>query len=355
MSRHAILTLIILPALLLSAVSITMLGSIAPNKVLVQELFSLMAVIIGWGVYRIGSINLFYFSKSFYILLIVLLTFTVIFGRVTRGSARWLEIAGVRGQVSELAKPVILLLGVSLLRHSWPWRLKEQLVALGKFTLLMLLPIILVLLEPDLGTAIVLLVIAATLGFCSGIPRRILFLIFIAALLIIPASRYFLADYQLRRIDAFFDPYADPRGAGYHVIQSTIAVGSGQLFGRGLGHGTQSRLKFLPERQTDFIFASLVEELGLVGGLLTLALYAAILTGLVFGIFMAKDRLGFLLLTGCAGWLFFQAATNIAMNMGLAPVTGITLPFLSAGGSSLVSSSIMLALAVSSVRPKHLS
>lgn len=354
MSRHVILTLIILPALLLSALSVTMLGSIAPDKVLVQTLFSLMAVIIGWGVYRIGSKNLFYFSRFFYVLLIVLLAFTVIFGRVTRGSARWLEIAGVRGQVSELAKPAVLLFGVLLLGHSWPRRLGEQLVHLGKFTLLMLLPIILVLLEPDLGTSIVLLVLAATLGFCSGIPRRILFLVIVAGLFAVPASRYFLADYQLRRIDAFMNPYADPRGAGYHVIQSTIAVGSGQLFGRGLGHGTQSRLKFLPERQTDFIFASLVEELGLAGGLLTLTLYAAMLTGLVLGIFTAKDRLGFLLLTGCAGWLFFQAATNIAMNMGLAPVTGITLPFLSAGGSSLISSSVMLALAASSVAKRSI-
>lgn len=350
MSRQVLLTLIILPAFLLCVLSLTMLGSIAPTKLLVQALFLLISVIFGWGVYAIGSKNLLYFSKIFYVILILLLAVTVIFGRVTRGSIRWLEVGNVRLQVSELAKPVLLLVGVSWLEFSWSRRRKQQLLKFIKFVALVFFPIILVLLEPDLSTGIVLFVLAAVLIFCSGVPRWILFLTFVAIIGFVPLSRYVLADYQLRRVTAFMNPYADPKGAGYHVIQSTIAVGSGQFFGRGLGRGTQSRLQFLPERQTDFIFASLVEELGLVGGLLTIALYVLIIVGLIGGSLVSRERSNSLLLAGCAGWLFFQATTNIAMNMGLAPVTGITLPFLSAGGSSLITSGIMLALAASSIK-----
>lgn len=327
-----------------------MLGSIAPTRVLAQAMFAIIALIIGVTVFRIRTRNLFFLSRFFYALLILLLTFTIIFGRVTRGSARWLEIAGVRGQVSELAKPVLLLAGASLLGKPWGQTRKAQLFTFLKFSLVMFVPIFLVLLEPDLGTGIVLSVIAGTLLFCSGIPRWLLFTILVVVFCSIPIGERILADYQLRRVEAFINPYADPKGAGYHVIQSTIAIGSGQLFGRGIGHGTQSRLRFLPERQTDFIFASLVEELGLFGGLLTLTLYAVLLCGFVFGVFSAKSRGDYLVLIGSTGWFFFQASTNIAMNVGLAPVTGITLPFLSAGGSSLVSSAMMLALAASSLK-----
>lgn len=350
MSTNAVRILIILPAFSLSALSLAVLSSIAPGRVLSQTLFLVTATMIGWGVYALGARNLLYFSTFFYVSLIVFLALTIIFGRVTRGSVRWLEIAGIRGQVSELAKPTLLLVGTALGERAWKREWKKQFTRLVGYGLIIAAPMLLVLLQPDLGTGLVILIISLTLLFASGIPR---WLIVSAALLCvsaIPASTYLLADYQLKRIEAFIDPYADPRGAGYQVIQSTIAVGSGQLFGRGLGHGTQSRLQFLPERQTDFIFASLVEELGLVGGMLVIGLYLAMLFGLIHGALIAKEKNDMLVCVGCAGWLFFQATTNMMMNLGLAPVTGITLPFLSAGGSSLVSSSVMLGLAASTLR-----
>jgi len=149
------------------------------------------------------------------------------------------------------------------------------------------------------------------------------------------------------------NPYSDPKGDGYQVIQSTIAVGSGMWTGRGLGRGTQSQLKFLPERHTDFIFASLVEELGFLGGAVVLGLYAAIILGLVKAAWAAEDKIDRLMLGSAAGWLFFQSAINIMMNLGLSPVTGITLPFLSSGGSSMVSSAAILGLALSVVEKRR--
>ena len=321
-----------------------MLASIAPSKLLAQSLFFSFALLAGWVSYRIGANNFLYFSRFFYGVLVFLLLLTIVIGRETRGSSRWLEIAGIRGQMSEFAKPILVLSGVSLLK-----RPRSMLF----FIFAMIFPISLVFLEPDLGTAIVLFFIAATLLFFAGISRWALAAVLLMGVAMIPLSKYILADYQQRRVESFLNPYSDPRGAGYHAIQSTIAVGSGQLFGRGLGHGTQSRLRFLPERQTDFIFASLVEELGLVGGVLTLFLYGMMLAGLLMGALQARDRPDFLILVGCAGWLFFQSSITIAMNLGFAPVTGITLPFLSAGGSSLIASSILLALAVSALNFTH--
>jgi rod shape determining protein RodA len=184
----------------------------------------------------------------------------------------------------------------------------------------------------------------------SGIPKLLLVLGILSIVVLMPFGKVILKDYQVRRLESFVNPYSDPRGAGYQVIQSTIAVGSGMWTGRGLGRGTQSQLKFLPERHTDFIFASLVEELGFLGGVVVLGLYAAMITGLIRAAWATNDRVDRLVLGSTAGWLFFQSAINIMMNLGLSPVTGITLPFLSSGGSSMVSSSIILGLSLSVIK-----
>ncbi len=216
--------------------------------------------------------------------------------------------------------------------------------------------IALVAIQPDLGTAMVLTAIFICAVIISSPPRWLMGTGILLLVLLVSfgklgkLDKLGLKDYQIRRLESFVNPYADPKGAGYQVIQSTIAAGSGIWTGRGLGRGTQSQLKFLPERHTDFIFASLVEELGFVGGIVVLGLYGLMVTGLVKAALGAKDKVDWLVLGITAGWLFFQSAVNILMNLGLSPVTGITLPFLSSGGSSLVSSAAILGLALSSVR-----
>ena len=195
--------------------------------------------------------------------------------------------------------------------------------------------------------------LVASVAFFSGMPKWLI--VFSLALLIAmaPFSRFLLKDYQTRRIDVFLNPLSDPLGAGYSVIQSVTSIGSGQLTGRGLGHGTQSQLKFLPERQTDFIFASTVEELGLVGGVFVILLYGLMITALVLSAREATEQTAAILLSACVTWLFFQSAVNMAMTMGLAPVVGITLPLFSSGGSSLISSALILGLAVSAIESRR--
>lgn len=341
--------LTIIPPLLLAVLSVTVLSSIAPGKVLYQALYLLAAILSGWGVFSIGLRNLLLFTKPLYLLTVCVLFLTILVGSASRGSMRWLEVWGVRIQFSELAKPILVLTLAPMLAASWPNELRNQLVRLFTVGFLIAPLLILVFLQPDLGTGLILFAIAGLMVFVSGIPGRIVVSLLVITLLALPLARRVLAPYQQARIDSFFNPYSDPHGTGYSAIQSTIAIGSGQLFGRGLGRGTQSQLQFLPERQTDFIFASIVEEFGLAGGIVVLVLFWVPIGTFIDGAIHARERSGALVLTGCAVWLFVQSTVNILMNLGLAPVTGIPLPFLSAGGSSLVSGGILIGLASSAL------
>jgi rod shape determining protein RodA len=183
--------------------------------------------------------------------------------------------------------------------------------------------------------------------FASKLPLKKIFISALVMSAIIPLGWFLLKPYQQQRIRTFIDPYADPLGAGYHVIQSITSVGSGQLFGRGLGHGTQSQLRFLPEHYTDFIFASLSEELGFTGSALIIALYLLILWRVYSISQSTPDPACAHYALGLVSMLFFQIFVNIGMNMGIAPVTGITLPFISAGGSSLLSLAISIGILTS--------
>lgn len=329
--------------------SLAVLASIAPEKVSAQALFLTIAILVGWGMFAIGLHNLYYLATPFYILAFVLLLLTALVGVESRGSRRWLGVGPVRVQTSELVKPMILIFTTSLFARSWPGRRRGQVKRMGIAAALLAPLLWLILHQPDLGSAIVIAGLAASAAFFSGTPKWLIGLFFALLIMTIPFSQFFLKDYQTRRIDVFFNPLTDPRGAGYSVIQSVISIGSGQLTGRGLGHGTQSQLKFLPERQTDFIFASTVEELGLVGGVFVILLYGLMITALVLAATQAAEQAVGVFLSSCATWLFFQSAVNMAMTMGLAPVVGITLPLFSSGGSSLFSSAMILGLAVSAI------
>ena len=209
-------------------------------------------------------------------------------------------------------------------------------------------PIALIAKEPDLGSAIILFIIWAGVLFLSNVNKRVFVYLFLAfTVLSFGAWNFALHDYQRNRVETFINPNLDPRGRGYNVAQAVISVGSGGLFGRGLGRGLQSQLKFLPERQTDFIFAASAEELGFLGSAVILVLYFLILYRLLVIYRQSRDDLGRFTIAGVFFMIFSQTVINVGMNMGVLPVTGIPLPLVSYGGSSLFTVMISLGIAES--------
>ncbi len=280
----------------------------------------------------------------FYVVTLALLVAVLLFAPVVKGSQRWLVLGPVRMQPAELSKLALLLILARWLhrRATAPeLRLRDLVVPTG----LVALPVLLVLREPDLGTSLLLALMAGSMLLFARIRTQSLF--WLAAGSVAAASTawlFFLHDYQKRRVLTFLDPDRDPLGAAYHAIQSQIAVGSGGLFGKGFLRGSQSQLDFLPEQQTDFVFSVLAEEWGFVGAALVLLLFLALL---VRGIVIArasKDQFGTYLAIGVVAFLFWPAAINLGMVVGLAPVVGVALPLLSYGGSALLTSLMGIAL-----------
>ncbi len=285
-----------------------------------------------------------------YIFILVALISVSIFGRVTAGSRRWIDLGFMRFQPSEFAKlSVVIVLAKSLGdRRRGPltdWT--EIFRNLG----LVIVPVIFVATQPDLGTAIVLFLVAISMMMFVGLTKRIWTTILVLTLVSFPliyfGGKYLLLDYQKRRLMTFLNPDLDPLGAGYQIIQSQIAVGSGGLFGKGFLKGTQNQLMFLPAKHTDFIFAVLSEEWGFVGCMTILVLLMAfMLRGLAIS-GRARDDFGTMLSVGCISIIFWHVAINVAMVMGVVPVVGVPLSFVSYGGSSLLSSFLVTAILTS--------
>lgn len=273
---------------------------------------------------------------------ILLLLAVEFFGTVGMGAQRWIELGPLRLQPSELAKVTL----VMLLAAYYDWldiRKTSRPLWVMIPVALILLPTVLVLGQPDLGTALLLMTGGAVVMFCAGVSWY--YFGAVAALLggavtAVIASRgtewQLLKDYQYRRIDTFLDPSSDPLGSGYHISQAKIALGSGGWAGRGFMQGTQSRLNFLPEKHTDFIFTTLAEEFGFVGAFSLLVLYTLVLAFCVASAIQNKDRFASLVTLGIAATFFFYFAVNMLMVMGLAPVVGVPLPLVSYGGSSML-------------------
>ena len=297
--------------------------------------FSAYAVVL-----RIGYVRLLELAYRLYGIALILLVVVLVLGHVVRGSQSWIGFAGIRLQPSEVTKVALaLLLAKHLCRHpvKTPRDLAGVLALAG-------MSLILVLAQPDLGSAIVLSVMILTALYAAGTPVRYLAGLCGAALLAMPFAWHFLKTYQRLRLMVFLNPYVDPLGAGYNVIQSRIAVGSGRLAGKGFLMGTQSKLGFLPEPHTDFIFSVFAEEFGFLGGIVLLALFALLLWRIIAAGVKSRDLRGKVLVASIAGWIWFQVLEGMAMSMGLAPVTGLPLPFLSYGGSSLLSLGIALGI-----------
>jgi rod shape determining protein RodA len=255
-----------------------------------------------------------------------------------RGATRWIVVAGAQIQPSEFVKPFLLLAFAHFMAKYTPRKLGSVPVLFGLF----IVPFLLVLRQPDLGTGLVYAGFWASMLLAGGLP--VWFFASVAAVLgiLLPFIWSHLAVYQQSRVLTFLNPSLDPKGAGYNALQAMIAVGSGQWWGRGLGRGTQSHLRFLPEFHTDFIFATLVEELGFLGGTLLLAGYAFLLYRIIAPIIrgILTDTRVFIYSFGLFAMLLSQIFINVGMNMGLIPITGITLPFVSYGGSSILSTAV---------------
>ena len=271
-----------------------------------------------------------------------LLLLVELFGVIGMGAQRWIDLGFMRLQPSEVMKIAL----VMVLAAYYDW-LPLQKVSRPQWVIppviLTLVPTALVLKQPDLGTSILLVAGGGIVMFCAGVS----WWYFIAVIAAVAALIYtvfasrgtdwqLLQDYQFRRIDTFLDPSTDPLGAGYHITQSKIALGSGGWTGKGFMQGTQSRLNFLPEKHTDFIFTTLAEEFGFIGGISLLALYGLIIFFCIVSALQNKDRFGSLLTLGIAATLFLFFAVNMSMVMGIAPVVGVPLPLVSYGGSAML-------------------
>lgn len=274
---------------------------------------------------------------------LILLLAVHFFGVTIYGAKRWLHLILFNVQPSELTKFSILIFTAKYLaRRSGPLRLKDLLALLVLTSPLILL----IVKQPDLGSGLNILLLIGGMLLFRGIDKKIIIISCIVIPLVLPLGWHILKDYQKNRIRIFLNPEQDPQGAGYNIIQSKIAIGSGQIWGKGYLRGTQSKLRFLPEKHTDFAFAVFGEEWGFVGCLVLLILYFAFLYQLIANSYEAKDGFGFFLAAGIYCYFFWQISINIMMVLGLLPVVGIPLPFLSYGGSSTLINFALLGLSL---------
>lgn len=275
-------------------------------------------------------------SHLIYFGILVLLLYVLFFGAVRGGARRWIPLGVFNLQPSEFAKMALALVLAKFYgenrRHSPAGA--DLLVGAG----LLALPMLLIARQPDLGTAVTLVPVYLFIVFAAGLPVRVLGFIALAAVLATPVAWHFaLQDYQKQRVLTFIDPSQDTHGAGYQQIQARITVGSGGLWGKGFQKGTQGQLRFLPVAHNDFIFSAWAEEQGFKGVIVVLGLYLLIIMRSLDAARLAKDRLGTFLVLGVLASFTFQVFYNITMSAGLAPVKGLTLPLMSYGGSSLIS------------------
>ncbi len=295
-------------------------------------LIGLIAMIVFFGIdYRlINEYAYVIYSVTLFFLLVLFF-----YGEITRGTQRWFVLGGFSFQPSELAK-LSVILALSKFFSANDVNENYGLRQLWIPVLMVLVPFVLIMKQPDLGTAMVLVIILISMIFFIGVRWQSVLVVVTSGLLLLPVCWHFLKDYQKDRILTFLNPEMDPLGAGYHIIQSIIAVGSGGFFGKGFLKGTQSQLRFLPEHQTDFIFSVYAEEWGFIGGLVLLVLFMSVV---FWGLRIARqsrDLLGTLIAFGITMLFFWEMLINIGMVLGIVPVVGIPLPFFSYGGSALV-------------------
>ena len=332
---------LVIAAVFLLLFGIVILRSVAPGVFPVYFIYLAIGVILFFIFSKVDFDIISLFSKQFYIGSIIFLLLPLIIGQVTRGVIRWIPVGSLTIQPSEIVRPFLL---VFFADYIYKKRLDRGRALY--LILFLLLPAFLILVQPSLGVTVLTVIGFAGVVLASDFNKKLLVPAAMAILLLIPVGLLVLAPYQRTRIEAFLFPDKDPSGAGYNSLQSMISVGSGKLWGRGLGEGVQTQLSFLPERQTDFIFASVAEEMGFVGAFFLLA-------GSFFLLFQiqkistsARSPAARAFVSGVFLTLFAQTMIHIGMNMGVFPITGVPLPLVSAGGSSLIATMIALGMVV---------
>ena len=308
-----------------------------------QVVWVVAGLLLMWLISSIDYHTLLGQVPLFYVGIVMLLLLTFVMGTKIFGARRWIALpGGVLLQVSEFAKIVVVLMVARFLTElkteAIHWRDLLKLVGLVG------LPMLLVMKQPDLGTSLTYLPILATGIFLAGLRWQYALSIGVLAMLLIPSSWFLLKDYQKSRIETFLDPSRDPKGEGYQIIQSKIAIGNGGMWGRGVTKGTQTKLQFLPVPHTDFIFSAFAEEHGFVGVVVVLGLYFLLLMQIVQNAQTSPDRAGMYICMGVCSLLLFHLLVNVGMVVGKMPVTGIPLPFMSSGGSGMLSVFMMLGL-----------
>ncbi|HMS92483.1 MAG TPA: rod shape-determining protein RodA [Candidatus Saccharibacteria bacterium] len=307
-----------------------------------QIIYVGVGLLIFWVVSRIDYNVLRNYSNLLYITMVGFLLLVEIFGATRLGATRWISLGFFQFQPSEFAKLALIIVLAKFFSDNYE---KSNEIRYVLMSLLYLLPpLVLVLSQPDLGTALVLVMVWLAMALTTKLKMRYFVIMLVVLLISLPVIYPRLAPYQRQRIATFINPTANPDTTGYNVNQAIIAVGSGGLFGQGLSSGSQSQGNFLPSQHTDFIFAVLSEKLGFLGGLLCIFLYCVIVVRAIWIAKNSADRFGTLLAIGIATMFAFHVVVNISMNIGLLPVTGIPLPFISAGGTSMMISLISIAI-----------
>ena len=322
-----------LAMVLLLVFGLTVILSTNPEAFGRQILFGLTGFAIYVSVSLLDYRLLKLASVGLYLGILGLLGLVLVSGVVTRETVRWLELGTGHFQPSEFSKVALILILATLLKNHVGSRLSLRVFLTS--LVLTAPPVILVYFQPDLGTSIILLAIWLGVIVGAGLKPLHLFLMAASGMGLLVPLWSVLKDYQRERVISFLNPTLDPLGSGYNVLQAQIAVGSGQFWGRGFGRGTQSHLQFLPEHYTDFIFASLSEEWGFLGSLLLLLFFAILLARILLIARDACDDFGNLIAVGVFSFLLPQIFINVGMNLGIMPITGIPLPLVSYGGSSL--------------------
>lgn len=318
---------------LLLGVALIAVGSASPERILSQSLNIAVALMVMRAIAQVPPQRLMHLALPVYVAGVLLLVAVALFGDISKGARRWLNLGFMRIQPSELMKIAMpLMLAWYFQKHEAMLRLRDYAAA----TLILLVPVALIVKQPDLGTAILVLAAGFYVIFLAGLPWKVIVGLLMAAAAAAPFAWNLLHDYQRQRIFTLLDPEKDPLGKGFHIIQSTIAIGSGGILGKGWGQGTQAQLEFIPERHTDFIFAVFSEEFGLLGNLVLLVFYA-LLIGRGLQIAANAATLFTRLLAGAITLIFFTYVfVNMGMVSGILPVVGVPLPFISYGGTALV-------------------
>lgn len=332
---------------LITLYSVVNAGALAPQKILYLK----QMIWFGAGLVLMVISFLFNYklldryAYAVYIFCVLLLIAVLFFGKYVGGSKRWLVLGPISIQPSEIVKVAVIIALASYYSKNAYTR-GFTLRRLFTPVILVLIPFVLIVRQPDLGTALLIVLIAGSMTVFVKIERRSFLYLVATGMVAIPLVWFFLKDYQKQRILTFLNPDRDPLGAGYHIIQSKISIGSGMLAGKGYLKGTQNALSFLPEQHTDFIFSVLAEEWGFVGSAILILLFLLLI---IWGLNIAhscRDPFGTIIAVGISAMIFWQVLVNVGMVMGLMPVVGVPLPFISYGGSSIATMMIAVGLLI---------